>query len=1277
MANRTIEIRITAANKASSVIDRVVQSLGGLGHAADGASGRVGTLGRIMETGLGVAVGNLVANAFHTITGAIQGFAAQAIAAVGKAQALEMSLTGLLTEANMYQAVTEQRRVAITTVAAEREELIKLTLQRDTATAKIQEQMERVRQLTAQWGEEGLAVKTSQAKLAEMVFARDQMTASLGKLGDAETRYTTITESSVKQVMSFEDAQAQAEEQVKGLLAAIQRLAIVSPFETAQVEQIASMGLMANMSTKEVEKFTAAWLDYAAVHGITSSNLAFAADQFLQLAKIGKITTIDLRQLRRLGIDVSKILGVDLGMSAAELTERFGDLSDASKGVFSGMGVEEFNKAVEKSPEMMDALFDKFTVYAEKTSQGAAQKMAETISGMMGTARDIVDLGSRSLFRPIVEAVSPAIAGVLGKIADMVTGGKLEAIGKEMGERMTAYMADFKDTTLGRFVGRIADAFKVLRKQLGAGTGPAEALARAMAAIVPKALWKGLIALGQGLDKVASAAARMVKGALGVLGEWFATHGPEIQAIAARIAAALGELFGNLAGEGAAAEQGLRGVIGTILDVGLRAFEGLATAIEFAVEHWEQFRIVLGLVGAYLAGRQIVGGILTIMRHLNPLSLLIGAVSLAVGIFKKAWDDNWNGIRDKLTDAWSKIKPVIESLGGFISGLVAVLTDTDTGKLKLTDAIAGLGDALVKLGIPQDVVDRILLVGKGIGDIAAALASLMAGDVTGTIDNVAGAIANFAGAILNWPQDKVDKVTEFLADLGETAYQTALEWWKDEGPKVKKKIEEFGEAVLNGAACFADFAQSLLVTTWQKTLDWFKTDGKDVGASIQGLADSVGNLVAAFGAGVTTGVSGEEIDVLGNFVGLMNRIQDINLENFTASVQVLVAPVEALIRVLAPVAEGIGTLTGKVDALGDRADVVEEIAGWLWKLFTPMGLLASSAADLKTSLLDLKTAVDDAGGIRDYLQGLSDDVVALGGNMILHAPGISGFVVLLQTLPESMQQAVVERGVSFALVGQTIVQMVIQGFVNAWTGFTGHGIPGMMATLVAAVIGAVGVDVKDLQKQGETIAGAIEKGVKIGWEVLKAYVLGKVIALPVDIAKGVIRITNDLKAAGKDIVEAIKAGIENAWGAFVNWVVGKMVGLAAAILGALNIESPPDWAVDAGASIVDGIQAGMESRLGALGATVAAMADIVSGAEMKAPNLAAALPTLSPPTLRPATVPASVGAGGPGASGGGSSSTSYGGDTYNVTINDAVAAAMFMNQARARSADRLNQGMGR
>jgi phage-related protein len=213
-----------------------------------------------------------------------------------------------------------------------------------------------------------------------------------------------------QQVRSFGEASEIAAGQVGDLLEFVSQLALASPFETTQVEEIIRLGIAADLTADKVTGFTAAFLDYAAVHGITSSNLAFAADQFLQLRKAGTLTSIDLRQLRRLGIDVAKILGSQLGMS-----------------------VEQFNAAVKESPELMDDLFDSFVNMASGGAAGAAADMAKTMDGQMATMADIIELGSRNLFRPIFEAISPLTARMLGKLSDFATSDKLKQIGIDAG----------------------------------------------------------------------------------------------------------------------------------------------------------------------------------------------------------------------------------------------------------------------------------------------------------------------------------------------------------------------------------------------------------------------------------------------------------------------------------------------------------------------------------------------------------------------------------------------------------------------------------------------------------------------------------------------------------------------------------------------------------------------------------------------------------------------------------------------------------------------------
>jgi len=350
-------------------------------NARDRASGVLGkfggTLGRIAE----FAGGTLLAGGLRATAGAISAIGRSAIESVGNAQALEMGLQGLLTEALMYERATN-----------------------------------------------GI----------------------------------------YHQTLSFGDASELASEQVQSLLSYIEQTAIVSPFETTQVEQVARIGLAARLSADQVKEFTGAFLDYSAVHGITSSNLSFAAEQFLQLKQAGALTTIDLRQLRRLGIDISRIVGIDMSSSLEEATARFGELSPAAQEVFSGMDldVKAFNAAAADSPEMIDAIFQKFILLSEEGTAGAAERMAGTVTGMLSTFKDIGEVGSRRLFRPIIEAVSPTVAGILERLSALATGPELAALGEQAGAWLTTNLPLALDYLKTKW-GELQPALETVRTWLG------------------------------------------------------------------------------------------------------------------------------------------------------------------------------------------------------------------------------------------------------------------------------------------------------------------------------------------------------------------------------------------------------------------------------------------------------------------------------------------------------------------------------------------------------------------------------------------------------------------------------------------------------------------------------------------------------------------------------------------------------------------------------------------------------------------------------------------
>jgi len=260
--------------------------------------------------------------------------------------------------------------------------------------------------------------------------------------------YERQADGTLVKVREYGEAAGLAAKDADGLLDYVSKLAIASPFETEQVEQMARLGLAAKLSTGMVQDFSGAFLDFAATRGLTSENLAFAAEQFLQLKQIGALTTVDLRQLRRLGIDVADIFAVDLSDSVGEATERFGDMSPAAKEVFGGTVIgdlKDFNARLAESPEMIDAMLQKFILMSEEGMAGAAERMTQTIPGMMSTLQDVMTIGSRELFTPIVEAVSPFLADIIGQLSDFATGGQLQEIGTAVaafvGEQVVPFLS--------------------------------------------------------------------------------------------------------------------------------------------------------------------------------------------------------------------------------------------------------------------------------------------------------------------------------------------------------------------------------------------------------------------------------------------------------------------------------------------------------------------------------------------------------------------------------------------------------------------------------------------------------------------------------------------------------------------------------------------------------------------------------------------------------------------------------------------------------------------
>ena len=411
----------------------------GKDKASGAFRGLLGSLQRVGE----YAMGQLVARAIPALTRGLASLGKMAIGQVGAAQQLEMALGGLLTQSLMYEKVNQVRTATLRLTEKEQLQLQGLRANLDGLNVRLDKARYNYNVYLEAQGAAGIDTRNFAAMVATLEANIGKTTLAISTLEGKEGKLVSTTEQVWEQTMGFAEAQAEAAKQVKELTKFIDLLSIESPFKRQQVEMVTKYSLQAAMGTERTKEFTAAFLDFAAAQGISSENLGFAAEQFMQLRKLGKLTTIDLRQLRRLGIDVSRILGIKMSMS-----------------------VEEFNAQVGKSPELMDELFDAFIELASETTADAAKKMALTLPGMMANLQDIMEVGSRDLFRPMIEAVSPALLGLLEKLKAFVLGPELKAWAKRLADNAVRVIDFIKnwDTIWANFKASVADKIGELKR---------------------------------------------------------------------------------------------------------------------------------------------------------------------------------------------------------------------------------------------------------------------------------------------------------------------------------------------------------------------------------------------------------------------------------------------------------------------------------------------------------------------------------------------------------------------------------------------------------------------------------------------------------------------------------------------------------------------------------------------------------------------------------------------------------------------------------------------
>jgi len=392
------------------------------------------SLRRIAET----ATGFLVAQAIPAVINGFKGLAQEAFNAYGNYERLSLSLETLARRDLMEAATLEktlvvgQRRVELS--AQEIEKLGDLMRQRDLYAAQLQEEAERHRQLVERWGEEGLAVQTHAARMAQLQDRYEDTAQAIANLEGKQGQYVDIVQRSTEVVLDEAEAKRRSAEIAQELLHWQQQLNINSPFDEEGVQQamrtaaaygfVTEQALAAAVETGKLtqeqvdaeislQRLVQATTDYAAGTGRTTKEVELISLALGQVKAKGKLAGQEILQLTNAGVNVRKILADAFNVTTQELVK------------MQEQGLIPADKAIK-------AIVESF----EKDFGGAAKEQTRTWQGLTSTLSDLKKIGLREFFTGTFQAIQPYVADFVDKLASPETLQRLREIGDAIGEKV-------------------------------------------------------------------------------------------------------------------------------------------------------------------------------------------------------------------------------------------------------------------------------------------------------------------------------------------------------------------------------------------------------------------------------------------------------------------------------------------------------------------------------------------------------------------------------------------------------------------------------------------------------------------------------------------------------------------------------------------------------------------------------------------------------------------------------------------------------------------------
>jgi tape measure domain-containing protein len=478
------------------------------------------------------------------------------------------------------------------------------------------------------------------------------------------------------------------QEQASAMFKELQTFAATTPFEFPQLRDAASKLLTTGVAADRVIPIMTALGDSTAAMGTGAEGIQRAVYALQQMNLAGKVTGQDMMQLANAGIPAWDALASAAGMSVAEVKKAVekGTLQDAVPMLMSG--IEQYSGA------------------AMTRVKGMMAEQSQTLTGMMSTLKDTVNIALADMMQPAVAGIKEALPGITTLIQQTFAGltGPINSMVQTLVTAFSALLPTMQP---------IVTAFSGL-------------MVAALTALVP--LFVKFAELIPQLAPAISAMAQVITDLATAFGPLIVQLAEDLVPIINLFAEGVSKVTGFLADHQGAIEA-LTPVLGALVAamVAYKTAAGIAAGIDIVSQFVKAIGVALGYTVAVEAQTAATVGAtgaqtaLNTAMTLNPIGAIIALIAALVAAFvilwmkfegfRNFWKTVWNGIVkgvewavNKLLGVWEWwVNKFIDGVNLLIKGWNLIPFKEDIQELKHVNWELDLSAALLSTAGKQAV----------------------------------------------------------------------------------------------------------------------------------------------------------------------------------------------------------------------------------------------------------------------------------------------------------------------------------------------------------------------------------------------------------------------------------------------------------------------------------------------------------------------------------------------------------------------------------------------